>query len=86
MTTVVPVALAVLAVNAALCLARLVRRGSLADRVIALDMLLVVVVQGVALQSIWTGEGAFLDVMVIIALIAFVGTATMARFIERRGG
>lgn len=86
MTTVVPIALAVLAVNAALCLARLVRRGSLADRVIALDVLLVVVVQGVAVHRIWTGDGAFLDVMVIVALIAFVGTATMARFIERHGG
>lgn len=86
MRVVLVVALVMLSLNAALCLVRLVRRGSLADRVIALDVLLLVVLQGVALYTIWSGEGVYLDVMVIIALVAFVGTMTMARFIERRGG
>ncbi len=86
MRTTAVVAFTMLSVNAALCLGRLVRGGALADRVIALDVLLLVVVQGVAIHTIWFGRGVYLDVMVIIALVAFVGTMTMARFIERRGG
>ncbi|MDP8969098.1 MAG: monovalent cation/H+ antiporter complex subunit F [Actinomycetota bacterium] len=86
MRTTAVVAFVMLSLNAALCLGRLVRGGSLADRVIALDMLLLVVVQGVAVHTMLSARGVYLDVMVIIALVAFVGTMTMARFIERRGG
>ncbi len=86
MRTAAFLAVAMLSLNAALCLGRVVRRGSLADRVIALDQLLLVVVQGVAINTFWSGGGAYLDVMVIIALVAFVGTMTMARYIEGRGG
>ncbi len=85
MRTTASIALVLLSLNAALCLGRVVRRGSLADRVIALDLLLLVVVQGVAINTFSSGR-AFLDVMVIIALIAFIGTMTMARYIEGRGG
>ncbi len=86
MRTTAIVALAMLSLNAALCLGRVVRPGALADRVIALDLLLLVVVQGVAIHTFWSGGGTYLDVMVIIALVAFVGTMTMARYIEGRGG
>ena len=77
--------LGMLSVAAVLCLARILRPGSLADRVVALDTLLVVSVSGIAVQSLRTGSGAFLDLLVVTVLIAFTGTVTVARFIERRG-
>jgi multicomponent Na+:H+ antiporter subunit F len=76
---------AVLAAAALLCVLRLVRGSSLADRVIALDSLLIVIVSGVAVQAARTRTGTFLDLLVVAALIAFIGTVTVARFIERRG-
>lgn len=79
------VALGALTAAGMLCLLRLVRRGSLADRIVALDSLLWVVVSGIAVQAARTGDGTYLDVLVVAALLGFVGTATVARFIERRG-
>ncbi len=85
MIVVTNIALGALAVAALLCLLRLVRGGSLADRIVALDSLLVVIVSGIAVQASRTGAGTYLDVLVVAALLGFVGTITVARFIERRG-
>jgi multicomponent Na+:H+ antiporter subunit F len=83
--TVATIALVGLAVSGVLCAARLIRPGSLADRMVALDALLIVVVSGIAVQAARTGDGTYLDVLVVAALLGFLGTVTVARFIERRG-
>lgn len=66
-------------------LVRLVLGPTVPDRIVALDNLLYVVVLAIAVAAATTGEGAFLGVLVAVALLAFVGTATVARFVERRG-
>ncbi|CAN5899367.1 monovalent cation/H+ antiporter complex subunit F [soil metagenome] len=76
------IALAGLGLSGLLCLARLVRGPSIANRMIALDTMLVVIVAGVAVAAARTGESSFLDVMVVGALLGFVGTVTVARAIE----
>jgi multicomponent Na+:H+ antiporter subunit F len=78
-------ALGALTITGALCVLALVRRRSLADRIVALDLLLVTIVSGIAVGSVRTGEGTYLDVLVVASLLGFVGTVTVARFIERRG-
>lgn len=83
---VVAVALLGLALAAVLAVLRLVRGPSVPDRVVALDNLLLVVVGGIAVGAAATGSGAFLAVLVAVALLGFVGTVTVARFVERRGG
>ena len=85
MRTVTTVALGAIALAAVLCVLRLVRGPSLADRIVALDALLVVIVSGIAVDAARTGEGTYLDVLVVAALLGFVGTVNVARFIERRG-
>jgi multicomponent Na+:H+ antiporter subunit F len=71
---------------AALCFVyRLLRGPSLADRVIALDGLLVAGASAIAVDAIRTGSGAFVPVVVVVTLIGFVGTSVVARFIEGRG-
>ncbi len=85
MSSLTAAAFAGLAASALLSLARLLRGPSLADRVVALDALLVVVVSGIAVDAARTGEGTYLDVLVVTALLGFVGAVTVARFIERRG-
>ena len=79
------VALAMIAVTAALCVGALVRDRSVADRIVALDLLLLTIVSGIAVFTARTGDGTYLDVLVVAALLGFVGTVTVARFIERRG-
>jgi multicomponent Na+:H+ antiporter subunit F len=85
MDTVTSICFAGLLVAATLCLVRLARPGSLADRIVALDSLLVVAVCGIAVYIARTGGGAFLEVLVVTSLLGFIGTVTVARYLERRG-
>lgn len=75
-----------LALAALLCLIRLLRGTSLADRIVALDALLLMVVSGLAVQAAVTGDDTYLDAMVVAALLGFTGTGLIAKFIERRRG
>lgn len=85
MSVVTSVAFLGIAVSGLLCLLRLVRGPSLADRIVALDALLILIVSGIAVDAARTGEGTYLDVLVVAALLGFVGTVNVARFIEQRG-
>lgn len=67
-------------------LARAVIGPSLADRVVAVDGLLLVVVAGLAFHAAGTGRSWFLDVAVVVGLLGYVGTGVAARLIEHRGG
>jgi multicomponent Na+:H+ antiporter subunit F len=79
------IALVLLSAAAGLCLLRMIRGKRLADRIVALDALLLTIVSGLAVQAAVTGDETYLDVMVVAALLAFTGTAMVANFIERRG-
>lgn len=86
MTAVAAVCFVGLTAAAVLALVRLVLGPSVPDRIVALDNLLLVVVAGLAVAAAATGEGAFLGVLVAVALLGFVGSVTVGRFVERRGG
>jgi multicomponent Na+:H+ antiporter subunit F len=64
---------------------RLVTGPSIADRVVASDLLLTFLTMAAGLLSARSGEGAYLEVMLVVAVVGFLGTAMVARFIERRG-
>jgi multicomponent Na+:H+ antiporter subunit F len=77
----------VLLVGGAGCfLVRAVIGPSLADRVVAIDGLVVTIVAIILVGSIRADTAWFLDVAVVVALVGFLGTTAGARFIERRGG
>lgn len=77
-----------LSLSLVLVFIRLARGPSLADRVIALDLTAFVAVTFISLYCIATGEQAFLDAAVALALIAFLGTLAFARFLtaQENGG
>ena len=74
-----------LTIAAALALARALRPGSLANRAVGIDLLVTVIVMGIAVQAAIRGDGVYLDLVVIVSLVGFIATATVARFIEQRG-
>lgn len=80
------VAAAALVVAAACFVARAVAGPSLADRIVAIDGLVVTLVGLTLVRSMRTGSTSFLAVAVVVAFIGFVGTAAAARFVEQRGG
>ena len=83
MTVVTGICLAVLAVATLLCLARLIAGPTVPDRIVALDTVLFLVASGVAVEAARTGEGTYLNILVVVSLLGFVGTVTTARFVER---
>lgn len=85
MIVVTNIVFGVLVVTAVLAVIRLVRGPSLADRVVSVDVLLLLLVGGIAVQATRTGSTIFVTAAVVAALIGFVSTVTVARFIERRG-
>ncbi|HVL84720.1 MAG TPA: monovalent cation/H+ antiporter complex subunit F [Pseudonocardia sp.] len=80
----VGVSLALLGLGALFCLIRAVLGPTALDRVVALDVFLVVVAAGIVVR--FAGPQAELTVVVllVIALLAFVGSASVARLVERR--
>jgi multicomponent Na+:H+ antiporter subunit F len=76
-------ALVVLLISIILALARLVRGPAAADRIVALDLISILIVAFLAVYSIYAGETSFLDVAIGYALIAFLGTVALARFLMR---
>lgn len=78
--------LVVLAAAFALFFGRLVVGPSLADRVLALDGMIVCGIATLVVRAVDTGDGTFLPVAVVFTLVGFVGTAVIARFIEGQGG
>jgi multicomponent Na+:H+ antiporter subunit F len=73
----------VLLVSIFLAVARLIRGPDAADRIVALDLVSVLIVAFLAAYSIFSGETSFLDVAIGYALIAFLGTVALARFLMR---
>lgn len=74
-------ALIVLLISLALALVRLIKGPDAADRVVALDLISMLIVAFLAAYSISAGETSFLDVAIGYALIAFLGTVALARFL-----
>lgn len=81
-STVVLAGLGVLAVAIALCVIRAVRGPSLFDRVLAFDCIALNVVGVVLLVSILLDTVAFVDVVLVVALLGFLGTVSLAAYLE----
>jgi multicomponent Na+:H+ antiporter subunit F len=63
---------------------RLVRGPSLGDRVVALDMITMLTVAFVGVFTVASGQKAYLDVGIGLALVAFLATVAFAWYAEKR--
>jgi len=64
---------------------RLVIGPTLADRVLALDMLVTVGIGFIAVLTVRTGYGQYLDVAIALGLVGFLATVAFSRYILARG-
>ncbi len=62
---------------------RVVKGPSVPDRVIALDALGVNLIGVIALVSILLDTYAFLEVILLLGILAFIGTVAMAKYLEK---
>jgi len=82
MTVVAYVSLALLSLAAVIGAASIVKRSSLGDRAVAFDMLTSVITCGLLVGAGVWGEVLNLDLAVVLGLLGFVASLTIARFIE----
>jgi len=78
------IAAIILVVLAIALLYRIFRGPTAADRIAALDALDLIVALALALYSLYTGRGIYLDIALVVALLGFISTVFVGRYIERR--
>jgi multicomponent Na+:H+ antiporter subunit F len=79
------IALVCLAIAGACAAYRVLRGPALADRVVALDVGLMCLMAGVAVDAAGSGSSTSLVLIVVIAVIGFTATVAASSFIERNG-
>lgn len=68
-----------------LAMVRLLKGPTLADRVVALDLIAALAVGVIAVYAILTNQPMLLRAGIVVALVIFVGTVAFAMFLEKRG-
>ena len=71
-------------IGMAVAFIRLAKGPSLADRVVALDMMTVTIISFCGVYAVFMDEPSFLDVAIVLALVGFLATVALARYAERR--
>jgi multicomponent Na+:H+ antiporter subunit F len=80
-TVVSVVTFALLGGGVLLALVRLALGPSLLDRVVATDALLVIISAGLAVYAALTRNPTVVPVLVVVSLLGFVGSVSVARYI-----
>ncbi|KKB09018.1 monovalent cation/H+ antiporter complex subunit F [Devosia chinhatensis] len=80
------IALVMLTLALLLSLTRIVIGPSTSDRVLALDLLTIVVMGFVCAIAIRTGLSLYLDIAIAVALLGFLATIALARYILFQAG
>ncbi|NBB84228.1 MAG: pH regulation protein F [Alphaproteobacteria bacterium] len=78
------VAFGLILIGFAFALFRVMRGPTLADRVVALDLVTLLAVAFLGVFAIISDVGAFLDVAITLALVGFLATLAFARYAEKR--
>ncbi len=80
---VAPVVLTMLGVALLIAFIRLVKGPTLPDRIVAMDLIGVLVIGLIVVLAASTGVREALDAAIVIALIGFVATVAYATYVER---
>lgn len=80
---VIHLTLAALTLSILGALLRVLWGPNLADRIVALDLVAYLAMGFLTTYAIFMGEDTFIDVALVLGLLAFLGTLAVARYIER---
>lgn len=86
MTTVEAIALGIFLLAALITVFRIVRRSTLGDRAVAFDLLTAIITSALLVTAARSDDGLPLDLALLLGLIGFLTSITVARFIEARAG
>ncbi|WP_214739604.1 MULTISPECIES: Na(+)/H(+) antiporter subunit F1 [unclassified Exiguobacterium] len=77
------ISLAILVLAMLMMLYRVVKGPTTADRVIALDSIGIALISVVALLSILLDTTLYFEVILLLSILAFIGTVAFSKFLER---
>jgi multicomponent Na+:H+ antiporter subunit F len=66
-----------------LVLIRIVRGPTTLDRIVAVDVLLAIVVCSIAAEAAYTRDATSLPILVVLSILGFIGSVSVARFAPR---
>jgi len=76
--------LPLLSFSVVLVFIRFLKGPSIVDRIIALDLIVTIGIGIISIYSIINNQPNFLDIALILALIAFLGTVAFTYYLEKR--
>ncbi|MFN2744075.1 MULTISPECIES: Na(+)/H(+) antiporter subunit F1 [Bacillus] len=80
---ILQLSLGILAVSTLLYVLRVIKGPSIPDRVVALDAIGINLIGITALVSILLNTTAYLEVILLIGILAFIGTVAFSKFLEK---
>ncbi|MCU9612774.1 Na(+)/H(+) antiporter subunit F1 [Caldibacillus lycopersici] len=81
--TILYVVMAVLSISMVGFLYRLIKGPTVPDRVVALDAIGVILISMIAVFSMIMRTSAFLDVILLLGILSFIGTASFSKFLAK---
>ncbi|TYS07909.1 Na(+)/H(+) antiporter subunit F1 [Bacillus subtilis] len=82
-TLILQLALGITAVSTFLYVIRVIKGPTVPDRVVALDAIGINLIAITALVSILLNTNAFLDIILLLGILAFIGTIAFSKFLEK---
>lgn len=83
-TVLLVLSVAMLTAAAILVLVRMARGPSTLDRVVATEVLVNIVIAALAMEAVFNGHATTVPIMLVLALLGFAGSLSMARFVADR--
>lgn len=77
------IALVLFAIAIGLAVLRIILGPSMPDRVLALDVIGVNLISSIAVTSVMLNTKAYLEVILILGILSFIGTIAYSKFVER---
>ena len=71
-------------VLALLLFRRLIKGPTLIDRAMAADSIDILSDMALILFALWTGRGIYLDIALVTAILGFIGSVIISRYLEGR--
>lgn len=81
--TMLAIALVLFAIAIGIAVLRIILGPSMPDRVLALDVIGVNLISSIAVTSVMLNTKAFLEVILILGILSFIGTIAYSKFVER---
>ncbi|AKE24957.1 monovalent cation/H+ antiporter subunit F [Bacillus subtilis BEST7003] len=82
-TLILQIALGIMAVSTFLYVIRVIKGPTVPDRVVALDAIGINLIAITALVSILLKTSAFLDIILLLGILSFIGTIAFSKFLEK---